>query len=63
LRAAVSLLHKELRDDGVHAASITVYGPIAPDTPLAPELIAEAYWNLHTEPADGWTDEIHFKGQ
>jgi hypothetical protein len=61
LRAAVTLLHKELKDDGVHATSVTVHGPIAPDTPLAPELIAERYWTLHNQPSDEWTDETHFK--
>jgi hypothetical protein len=47
----------------VHATSVTVHGPIAPDTPLAPELIAESYWTLHNQPADDWTDEIHVKGE
>jgi short-subunit dehydrogenase len=60
LRAATTLLHKELKDDGVHATSITVYGPIAPGTPAAPELIAESYWTLHHQPVAEWTDEIHF---
>lgn len=42
-----------------------VYRPPAssPYTALAPEVIAETYWNLHTQPADDWIDEIHFKGQ
>jgi short-subunit dehydrogenase len=63
LRAATTLLHKELKDDGVHATSITIYGPIAPDTPAAPDLIAESYWTLHHQPAHEWSDEIHFPAQ
>lgn len=63
LRAATTLLHKELKGDGVHATSITIHGPIAADTPLAPELIAESYWTLHHQPAAEWTGEIHFPGQ
>jgi hypothetical protein len=63
LRAATTLLHKELKDDGVHATSVTVHGPIAPDTALAPDLIAESYWTLHNQLAEAWTDEIHFTGQ
>ena len=63
LRAAVSLLHKELKDDGVHASSITIYGPIAPGTAVAPERIAETYWALHTQPAAEWTAETVFDGQ
>jgi short-subunit dehydrogenase len=63
LRAATTLLHKELKDHGVHATSITVHGAIAADTALAPDLIAQAYWTLHHQPTDEWTDEIHFKEQ
>jgi hypothetical protein len=39
LRTAVTLLHKELREDGVHATSVTIHGAVASDTPLVPELI------------------------
>jgi hypothetical protein len=63
LRAAVSLLHKELKNDGVHATSIQIAGAIAPDTPFAPDRIAETYWTLHTQPAAGWTAETVFDGQ
>jgi short-subunit dehydrogenase len=63
LRAAIALLHKELKDDGVHAASVTIHGTIAPDTPLAPERIAETYWHVHRQPAGDWTAETHFEGQ
>jgi short-subunit dehydrogenase len=63
LRAAVSLLHTQLKDDGVHATSVRIAGAIAPNTPLAPALIADAYWALHTQPAADWTDEAVFDGQ
>jgi short-subunit dehydrogenase len=63
LRAAVTLLHKELNDDGVHAASVQVAGAIAPDTPFSPDTIAETYWALHTQPAADWTDETVFDGK
>jgi short-subunit dehydrogenase len=63
LRAAVTLLHKELKDDHVHAASVTVHGTIGSEAALAPELIAESYWALHEQPIDEWTDEIHFPGE
>jgi short-subunit dehydrogenase len=51
LRAAVSLLHKELKDDGVLAASLQIAGAIAPGTPFAPNRIAETFWGLHDQPA------------
>jgi len=63
LRAAVSLLHKQLKVDGVHATSVRIADAIAPDTPLAPGLIADAYWALHTQPAADWSDEAVFDGQ
>ena len=63
LRAAVSLMHDELKADGVHATSITIYGPIAPGTAVAPERIAETYWALHTQPAAEWSAETVFDGQ
>jgi short-subunit dehydrogenase len=63
LRTVATLLHKQLKDDGVHGASVTIYGPIAPHTPASPELIAERYWELHTQPAADWTDESVHDGQ
>jgi hypothetical protein len=63
LRAATTLLHDELKDDGVHAAGVTVTGNIAPGTPFAPDLIADTYWALHTRPAAEWRAELVFDGQ
>jgi short-subunit dehydrogenase len=63
LRAALTLLHKELRAAGVHAASVRVVGAIAPGTPLAPERIAETFWALHTQPPADSTDETVFDGR
>jgi short-subunit dehydrogenase len=63
MRAAVSLLHDELKPDGVHVAGVTIYGAIAADTPFAPDLVAETYWALHTQPADDWSAETAFNGQ
>lgn len=57
LRAAASMLHDELQPEGVHAAGITVFGPIAVGTAADPDLIAETYWNLHTQPASEWSAE------
>jgi short-subunit dehydrogenase len=62
LRAAVALMHDELRADGVHCSSITIAGAIAPGTPFDPDLIADAYWALHTQAAADWTAETIFEG-
>ena len=63
LRAALSLLHEELKADGVHAAMIRIAGAIAPDAPFAPDRIAETYWALHTQPSAGWAAEAIFDGR
>jgi short-subunit dehydrogenase len=62
LRAATTLVHKELKDEGVHAASVTIAGAIMPGTAMAPELIADRFWQLHTQPAAAWTAETVFDG-
>ena len=63
LRSAVSLMHEELKADGVHAVSVRIGGVIEPGTPLAPDLIAETYWELHTQPVADWTAETVFDGR
>ncbi|MCS5721705.1 SDR family NAD(P)-dependent oxidoreductase [Herbiconiux sp. CPCC 203407] len=62
LRVATVLIHKELKDEGVHVASVTIAGGIEPGTAMAPELIADTFWELHTQPADEWTAETVFDG-
>jgi short-subunit dehydrogenase len=63
LRAALTLMHDELKADGVHAASITIAGAITPGTALDPDTIADTYWNLHTQPAADWNAETVLDGQ
>jgi len=63
LRAAVELMHDELKADGVHASSVTIGGAIAPGTRLDPSIIAETYWRLHTQPADAWRPEERVEGR
>lgn len=63
LRAAVMLMHEELKEAGVHATSITVAGAIISGTSMAPERIAEIYWDLHSQPPTEWTAETVFDGQ
>jgi short-subunit dehydrogenase len=63
LRAAVALMHDELKADGVHSTGITIAGAITPGTALDPDIIADTYWNLHTRPATDWNAETVFDGQ
>ena len=34
---------------------------LPPDTLMSPNSIAEAYWNLHHQPRDGWTHELDIR--
>ncbi|MFI7000726.1 SDR family NAD(P)-dependent oxidoreductase [Nocardia sp. NPDC050175] len=46
--AYTRMLHDTLAADGVHAAQITVVGPIAPGARHEPDAVAEELWQLHT---------------
>jgi len=59
LRNSVAMLHDQLKPEGVHVAGVTITGPIAPGTPAAPEVLAESFWDLHTQPQAEWTNEIY----
>jgi NAD(P)-dependent dehydrogenase (short-subunit alcohol dehydrogenase family) len=58
VRTLVALLHGTYGDAGVHAASVTVLGEVAPGTAFDPDDIAEHYWRLHTQPRAAWEHEI-----
>ncbi|MFI6165942.1 SDR family NAD(P)-dependent oxidoreductase [Nocardia sp. NPDC051052] len=45
----VRMLHDTLADEGVHAAQVTVVGPIGPGARHEPDAVAEELWRLHTE--------------
>lgn len=57
VRTLVTLLDQEYGPAGVHVASVTVAGPVAPGTDFDPDDIAEHYWHLHTQPRTRWTHE------
>ncbi|WP_246148842.1 SDR family NAD(P)-dependent oxidoreductase [Nonomuraea turkmeniaca] len=62
VRTLVALLDQEYGPSGVHVASVTVAGPVAPGTAFDPDDIAEHYWRLHTQRRDGWDHEILHSG-
>ncbi len=63
LRALAKALAPVAADAGVHLATLTVAGPIAPDTAFAPDKIADRFWALHAEPQDAWSVERIFRGE
>jgi NAD(P)-dependent dehydrogenase (short-subunit alcohol dehydrogenase family) len=62
LRGVATMLARELRDDDIHAGSLTILGQIAPGTPLDPDRIADAYWAIRNEEPDAWREEYRFDG-
>ncbi len=62
LRGVATMLARKVRDDNIHAGSLTILGQIAADTPLDPDRIADAYWAIRNEDPDAWREEYRFDG-
>ncbi len=62
LRAAATMLARELRDDNIHAGSLTILGQIVAGTPINPDSVADAYWAICNEQPDAWREEYRFAG-
>jgi NAD(P)-dependent dehydrogenase (short-subunit alcohol dehydrogenase family) len=60
VRALVSMLDQQYGPSGVHAATVTVAGPVAPGTDFDPDDIADHYWRLHVQPPAEWEREVVF---
>lgn len=56
--ALVTMLDNQYRSPGVHVATVTVAGPIAPGTAFDPDDIAEHHWDLHSQPRHEWDREV-----
>ncbi|MDX3229888.1 SDR family NAD(P)-dependent oxidoreductase [Streptomyces sp. ME19-01-6] len=63
VRSLVTLLGEQYGASGVHVATVTVDGPVAPGTDFDPDLIAEHYWRLHTQPQHAWEPEVLHTGR
>jgi NAD(P)-dependent dehydrogenase (short-subunit alcohol dehydrogenase family) len=58
VRTLVALLDEAYGAAGVHVASVTVMGEVAPGTAFDPDEIAEQYWRLHAQPRGAWEHEV-----
>ena len=58
VRALVEALDAQFGPAGVHVASVTVDGPVAPGTDFDPDDIAEHYRRLHAQPRRRWEREV-----
>lgn len=61
LRSLAYSLYGESFKYGVHVATVTVCGIVKQGTKFDPDIIAEQYWKLHTQPAGKWEKEIVIK--
>ena len=73
LRALAQSMARDLGPRGVHVAHSIIDGQIASERPgrrveergrdsvLAPEAIAEAYYQLHVQPRSAWTQELDLR--
>jgi NAD(P)-dependent dehydrogenase (short-subunit alcohol dehydrogenase family) len=62
LRSAQTLIAAGVRDDGIHAATVTIVGAVKPGTDFDPDNIAELFWTAHTDSKDAWQTEYRFTG-
>jgi NAD(P)-dependent dehydrogenase (short-subunit alcohol dehydrogenase family) len=62
LRSAATLIAAGVREDGIHAATITIAGSVVRGTAFDPDNIAELFWTAHTDPPDAWQTEYRFTG-
>jgi NADP-dependent 3-hydroxy acid dehydrogenase YdfG len=58
VRALAAMLDERFGPSGVHVATVTVAGPVAPDGAWDPDDVAEHYWRLHHQPREVWTHEV-----
>ena len=61
LRSLAFSLYKELAPRGVHVSVIAVCGIVAPGGPFDPDVIAEEYWRLATNPKGIQDRELIFQ--
>jgi len=62
LRSAQTLIAAGVREDGIHAATVTIAGAVKPGTDFDPDDIAELFWTAHTDSKDAWRTEYRFTG-
>ena len=61
IRYLAMSLAEELRSDGIHIATVTICGTVAPGTKFDPDMIAQVYWQLHAQASDNWQTEYVYQ--
>jgi NAD(P)-dependent dehydrogenase (short-subunit alcohol dehydrogenase family) len=62
LRTLAELLAQAYGPAGIHVATVTIAGGVAPGTAFDPDEIAEHYWRLHAQPVGAWEPEVLYTG-
>jgi NADP-dependent 3-hydroxy acid dehydrogenase YdfG len=62
VRALTHLLATQYEPAGVHVATVTVGGTVAPGTAFDPDDIATHYWRLHMQARRDWEREVLLSG-
>jgi NAD(P)-dependent dehydrogenase (short-subunit alcohol dehydrogenase family) len=63
VRALADLLARAYEPLGIHVATVTVAGTVAPGSAFDPDEIAEEYWRLHAQPVGSWEREVLYSGR
>lgn len=58
VRALAKLLAAAYGPAGLHIATVTIAGAVAPGTGFDPDDIAEHYWRLHVQSPEAWEHEV-----
>lgn len=60
MRGLVLAMAKEWEADGIHVATVTITGFVAPGSAFDPDRIASRYWELHSQGRGEWSAEVVF---
>lgn len=62
LRAAAAAVWMQYGQHGLHVATVTIGGAVAPGTRYNPQDIAERYWQLHAHAPTPWSPNVDYTG-
>jgi NAD(P)-dependent dehydrogenase (short-subunit alcohol dehydrogenase family) len=62
VRSLTEALHRQYGPAGVHVATVTVGGTVAPGTAFDPDDIAGHYWRLSRQPRSDWQTHVPLLG-
>jgi NAD(P)-dependent dehydrogenase (short-subunit alcohol dehydrogenase family) len=62
IRYLAFALAKDLRDEGIHVATITIRGFLKEGSAFDPQRITPIYWDVYQQPRDQWEPELIYEG-